>query len=362
MHIAMLSVCAIIITKNELDSLKRCISSISGKVDEIIVLDTGSTDGTVEFVGSKDIKIIRREWENDFSKARNIALEYADTDWVIFIDSDEEMLSSKEEISNALNSADLNDEVLCPRIYLGNDKYLTSNGRIIKRGRQIRYVGRVHEYIPDVIPSKSEILIRHHGYREDNREEKEKRNLPLLRKEIIYDRKNPRWLYFYANNYTLIPISTRIKVLEYLIVLLDGDIEKYENYYLGSLSSILRLSFVSKDFQLLFKYIDIAKLRCPNFVDFVFYDSLVKIISRSIQYSNDIDLLIKDIDSKQGEIFVSDVSHKGVNSLLELKAFALLKSGKYEDAALIGNRIGKSESLFTVELKKIRDGFDGIYN
>lgn len=82
-----LSFCMIV--KNEADQLARCLSSIQAVVDELIVLDTGSTDQTVAIAQSFGAKVYHFAWNNDFSAARNEALKYVTGDWVLVLDADE---------------------------------------------------------------------------------------------------------------------------------------------------------------------------------------------------------------------------------------------------------------------------------
>ena len=81
-----LSVC--IIAKNEEKFLPDCIDSIKTVANEIILVDTGSSDRTVEIAKSYNCKVFNFPWQNDFSKARNFALEKAQSDWILSIDAD----------------------------------------------------------------------------------------------------------------------------------------------------------------------------------------------------------------------------------------------------------------------------------
>lgn len=82
-----LTVCMIV--KNEENVLKKCLDSIKDIADEIIAVDTGSEDKTIEIAGSFGAKVIRHEWKNDFSEARNVCLQNATSDWILAIDADE---------------------------------------------------------------------------------------------------------------------------------------------------------------------------------------------------------------------------------------------------------------------------------
>jgi glycosyltransferase involved in cell wall biosynthesis len=79
------------IVKNEEACLERCLKSVCDHVDEIIIVDTGSTDGTVEIAKSYGARIYHHPWENDFSKHRNQSLSYATGGWIFQLDADEEL-------------------------------------------------------------------------------------------------------------------------------------------------------------------------------------------------------------------------------------------------------------------------------
>ena len=82
-----ISLCMIV--KNEEDTIARCINSVKDIVDEIIIVDTGSTDNTLKILKNLNIVPYRFEWINDFSAARNYAINAATGDWILFLDADE---------------------------------------------------------------------------------------------------------------------------------------------------------------------------------------------------------------------------------------------------------------------------------
>jgi glycosyltransferase involved in cell wall biosynthesis len=82
-----LSLCMIV--KNEQASLPQALTSVKDIVDEMVVLDTGSTDQTVEIARKFSAKVYHFEWCNDFSAARNEALKYVQGKWVLVLDADE---------------------------------------------------------------------------------------------------------------------------------------------------------------------------------------------------------------------------------------------------------------------------------
>ncbi len=83
----MISLCMIV--KNEAKFIKNCLEIASNYVDEIIIVDTGSTDNTLDIVKDFNCKVSYFEWCNDFSKARNFSISKASYDWILILDADE---------------------------------------------------------------------------------------------------------------------------------------------------------------------------------------------------------------------------------------------------------------------------------
>lgn len=97
----MLSLCMIV--KNEEDFLGECLASFQGLVDEIIIVDTGSTDKTIDIAQQHGAKVLHFTWIDDFSAARNFALEHATGDWIIMPDADDRIdLQDHEKVRQCL--------------------------------------------------------------------------------------------------------------------------------------------------------------------------------------------------------------------------------------------------------------------
>lgn len=199
----LLSLCMIV--KNEELYLPRCLKSIAGVVDEIIVVDTGSTDRTVEIAVSMGAKVKNIEWKNNFSEARNTSLEMAAGEWIIFLDADEELAAESRQ---ALRELIENTGWKAPGVegyFVKIINYIGSEGRVetcpdlvfrIFRNRpHYRFQGAVHEQIASVILGKNpqakyqsaeEIIIKHYGYLDEQVAGKDKiqRNLAIIEKEL----------------------------------------------------------------------------------------------------------------------------------------------------------------------------------
>lgn len=205
-----LSVC--IIAKNEADNIERCISSLAGASDEIIVVDTGSRDGTPDVAKSLGAKVILAGWEDDFSKARNLSLEQAQGDWILVMDCDEELHpDSRSELKQLL-------ELEGAEAYFLQIVNTTAEGmelivpglRLFRNKKEYRFMGRIHEQILGVIGEQCEpnqilqtgVLILHHGY-DRNRADipaKIQRNMKIL-EGIPEDRRDGFYYYNLGTEY-----------------------------------------------------------------------------------------------------------------------------------------------------------------
>ena len=92
------TISACMIVKNEAAFLEGCLSSLSGHVDEIIVVDTGSDDETPAIAQQFGCRVLQYEWRDDFSAARNIALDRATSDWILYIDADERLTCAEGKV------------------------------------------------------------------------------------------------------------------------------------------------------------------------------------------------------------------------------------------------------------------------
>ena len=149
----MVTVSLCMIVKNEEDVLGRCLESISGMVDEIIVVDTGSTDRTREIAAQFTSRIYDFAWIDDFAAARNYAFSLAEMDYCMWLDADDVLLEADQDAFRALK------EELDPAVSVVMAKYNTGfdeNGnvtfsyfreRLIKNHAGMRWEGAVHEAV-----------------------------------------------------------------------------------------------------------------------------------------------------------------------------------------------------------------------
>ena len=146
-----LSLCMIV--KNEEEVLGRCLKSISKEIDEIIVVDTGSTDDTKRIAESFGAHVYDFTWINDFAAARNFSFSLSKSDYNIWLDADD-VISEKSlsELNTLKTELDYSrpDVVMCPYIAatdeFGNPTLSYYRERIIKNGVGFKWEGFVHEH------------------------------------------------------------------------------------------------------------------------------------------------------------------------------------------------------------------------
>jgi glycosyltransferase involved in cell wall biosynthesis/Tfp pilus assembly protein PilF len=186
------------IVKNEEAFLEQCLKSVKDYVDEIVIVDTGSTDQTVDIARKYTDKVYFHPWEGSFSKARNQAMSYATKDWIFQIDGDEEMLEGGgQKLRQAVREAGDADIIYVNIIstYSAGRKTARHNfERLFKNNGVIHYEGIVHNRVVGGRSAKtSQIELMHYGYNVDEKKAHEKflRTAGLLKKQIEEEPDNP---------------------------------------------------------------------------------------------------------------------------------------------------------------------------
>lgn len=195
-----ISLCMIV--KNEEDVLARCLESANKIADEIIVVDTGSTDRTAQIAEQFTQKVYHYRWIDDFAAARNFSFEKATMDYILWLDADDVILPEDQDALLALKqSLDPSVDIVMMQYHVGFDErgvpnFTYERERLLKRTRNYRWEGRIHE----AIPPKGNIL--HSQIAITHRKEKPgdpDRNLRIF--ETILDTDgtlDPRQQYYYA--------------------------------------------------------------------------------------------------------------------------------------------------------------------
>ncbi|MCD6460151.1 glycosyltransferase [bacterium] len=236
------------IVKNEEKFLGRCLESVSGLVDEIIVVDTGSTDNTVHIADRLNAKIFYYHWCDDFSQARNFSLSKASGEWILFMDADE--IISARDFSTIKSLINIRSDIAgyffiqrnythdtrrqnfmpCDRSYPEEEAQApgfvpVERIALFRNNGKIKFSGLVHETVSESIKEtgavvgKTSIAVHHYGHLDKNsRLKKTEYYLNLGLKQIQITPNNPKPYYDVG-----------------IIYLNEGDFIKAEKFFLKTI-------------------------------------------------------------------------------------------------------------------------------
>jgi len=204
----------VMIVKNEEKNIETALDWAKDIAFEQIIVDTGSSDRTVELALKHGATVYDFEWINDFSAAKNFAMDKAKGDWIAVLDADEYMLpAGVNELMNILSQIQSNpdktkkyDAVDTSMTHLddeGNVYSITPTRRFFRNTPELRFEGKVHEAVRIKNPAfdAPNIQVIHTGYAISvyNENNKRERNLKLLRDEYERDPEAPNILIYLAD-------------------------------------------------------------------------------------------------------------------------------------------------------------------
>jgi len=197
-----------IIAKNEADLIAQCLKSALPYVDQIVVVDTGSSDQTKKIARSLGAEVWDLPWNNDFSAARNFSLEKARGDWILFMDCDEEIAQDTGEhlLASVQNESFDAYYINIINLLAENNEVAFHSIRLFRNLPQFRFEGKIHEQISFSIfkysgqekIGRTNFTLLHHGYNPEkvNIQAKIARNLELLQdQQTNWDIKDGFFLY-----------------------------------------------------------------------------------------------------------------------------------------------------------------------
>jgi glycosyltransferase involved in cell wall biosynthesis len=233
---------ACLIVKNEESCIEKCLKSIESFVDEIIVVDTGSTDGTVKIAGEYTDRIFKYKWTDDFSAARNFSAECAKNDWIIVLDADETVdFWNVQEIGSFIKSENqrrvgrvkiisTTDE---SRVGALEERAVTDSISRLFNKRYFHFTGTIHEQLTAKDGGASdrtdvEIALLHSGYKdaEIKRKNKTARNISMLKKALKKQGDDCYLLFQLGKSYSL--EKNNVEALRYF----EKAVTLIENYNL----------------------------------------------------------------------------------------------------------------------------------
>lgn len=196
------SISLCMIARDEEESISRCLASVEGVVDEVIVVDTGSADQTAEIARQHGARVYSVPWSDDFAAARNESLRRAKGDWILWLDADEELTPPAREVLRHALETNLGADGL----FLNVESLMDDNDptyrithasvRLFRNDPRHRFEGTIHEQIQGPIERAGGRILRtglsivHYGYLPSVRKAKHKaeRNMALLQEQV---RRNP---------------------------------------------------------------------------------------------------------------------------------------------------------------------------
>ena len=192
-----LTICMIV--KNEAALLLRCLQSIRSVADEIVVVDTGSTDATIDIAEQCGARVVKTQWKDDFSEARNVSLRHATGSWILWLDADDLVPAHSLPLIDTLKKQ-VADRVLGFTIRNerpGNTGTEFIQARMFPNRKDIFFERAIHEQMmPSALRlglrmvTHADVVIEHHGYADPQTlKKKAGRNVKLLLQE--YQRSGP---------------------------------------------------------------------------------------------------------------------------------------------------------------------------
>ena len=285
----------VMITKNEESKLKRCLNSIKNIVNEIIIVDTGSTDNTKNIALEFGAKVYDYKWDDNFSNARNFAISKSNSDWNLILDADEFIttidLNSVYKFMNSNSKAI--GQVKIINLFEQNGEIRESISFISRLAPNgIYFNGRIHEQLDSTFPRKRvDIVLKHDGYLNTNKFD---RNISLIITELNENNNDSYLLYQAAKTYY------SNKMYKEASPYFDSFYENF-NYHTDAfakdglilyLYNLIKICEFEKGLKVIDDIFDIMKSYCDfYFVCGVFFTELVAYDStKYINYFNNIEL------------------------------------------------------------------------
>ena len=184
---------AALIVRDEEEHLTACLEGLSGIADEIVVVDTGSVDNSRDIAAQHGARVVNDPWRDDFAHARNIAIDAASGDWILYIDADERV-----KLTGSLDPVLTDSRAVAASVRFQASSRLTPyrEHRLFRNRTDIRFRGLIHETVmPDIrglvkqgglAIIEAPLTIRHLGYDRDLTH-KHRRDRPMLLKAVEAD-------------------------------------------------------------------------------------------------------------------------------------------------------------------------------
>lgn len=295
-----------VICKNEERNIRKCLEGVSSIVDEMIVVDTGSTDATVRIAKETGANVYFYQWDNNFSNAKNYALEKAKNDWIIFLDADEYVLPKQAymiiSIIKEIQQRDCStDGFMLKHISIDEaSNLIIETNRLLRifRKSTLRYQGAIHE---SVVKSNgimniadatgSDVAVYHTGYTAKNMVGKAERNLKLLLHDVKTNNANVLTPIYLSDCY--MGLGEYEKSVECAVQFIDKKTHVYgfnAKPYLNIIRSLILMDSAHSERR---EWIVRAMNLFPGHPDFVWLNGLQYLAEQ--KYSNALETLLNAI-------------------------------------------------------------------
>jgi SunS family peptide S-glycosyltransferase len=318
--------CAIM-TFNEERCIKRCLQSVCGKFDQIIILDSESTDNTIDIVESNfpSVQIYSEKWEKDFSHHRNKLIELSEMEWIYFLDADNVYLDTQDSARRVAKLIEYL-EISCvinPIIHENNGHIITDNQRMFSKNTDIIFSGKIHEepIYKSNLQSPYDIAvginIYHDGYDSAlvNQREKTERNIELSQKMMESEPLNLKWHYFYARELEFLKKKDKAKkVISNSLKLYESTSEK--RYYLETNLLYCKILLEEGSLNELSNQLNKLENKYPNCIDIDYFNATLLCLDIQKRTFNVISYLITNSLHNERKFSLMNTSNDHIKNIL----------------------------------------------
>ncbi|MCY0878306.1 MAG: glycosyltransferase [Firmicutes bacterium] len=349
------------IVKNEERFLAECLRSVASLADDIIVVDTGSTDQSVAIARSFGARVVRIEWPDDFSQARNVGLDLVNTPWVLVVDADEELLADDvpaltQAITHPFADAyNLRIVSVMDRAEHISESYVL---RLFRSHPQVRFEGKVHEQVFPALRRLNmnvaalNVRLLHKGYLGAVVEQRNKsaRNRELLERQL---REKPDDAYtLWQLAHTLLSIGELEEALSKIRQALKRTPVTHPLWVLEQIT-YARILESHGEHKRALRVLQEGQLSYPAYTDFYFLEGLISLGSQNWERAERAFRKCLELGEAQGFL----MTETGVGSFKALfrLAQALSQQGKGKEAL--------AYLLVTIQrYPSFRDAWQAIFN
>lgn len=321
-----LSLCMIV--KNESEFIEQAILSAKPFVQEIVVVDTGSTDQTPVLAENLGAKVFKKEWNDNFSEMRNYSIEMATQRFILVMDADEMIIEGNTEALQRLcekiegNPGSAGTITILNETMSG-DTSSTTIIRIFPRDEPYRYTGKIHEQLtflgkPIQLVVDSQIQVNHLGYSalQMTKKNKYERNLALLLSELS-EHPDPSYIQFQIGR-TFYVMKDYVQAEHFLNKCIETELQSSRRNFLSS--ALLTMGYCCiplQKFNALSEYYKLAIDLYPDYTDLYFMYGVGLIESRDIHAFKEIPDVFKKC-TEMGE--ASSIKYETVKGVGSFKA------------------------------------------